>query len=505
MPLVAASVGGYRSSVVTGRPDRRIVLLVLALALGVPAASGSSTAPLASGQRGETLIAGVHAHLTALQRIAERNGGNRAAGTSGYDASARYVAARMRAAGYRVSLQELTFPFVFDRSPPELRALDGTDWSYRAERDYVTLAYSGSGRVEAAVTAVDLLVPSPAPNSSTSGCETSDFAAFPKGSVALLQRGSCTFRVKVSNAVAAGASAVLVMNEGNPGRGGVFSATLGPPQVRVPVIATSSEVGETLRGGARDGATGARALVATDVVAETRRTRNVIAESRKGNPGALVVVGAHLDSVPGGPGINDNGSGSAIVLEVAERLAGTAPHNRLRFVWWGAEELGLVGSTHYVDSLSTAARRRHALYLNFDMVGSPNFVPFVYDGDGSTAGSAPSLPQGSAAIERVLARSFTSRRLSYRQTSIGASSDHFPFAQAGIPVGGLFTGADGRKSAEEAAGFGGREGQPYDPCYHRACDRLTNVSAAALTRMAQAALHAIRHFAQDTSALGRTP
>ena len=465
---------------VTGRPDRRVALLLLALALGVLAVSGSSATLLASGQRGETLIAGVSAHLTAFQRIAERNGGNRAAGTSGYDASARYVAARMRAAGYRVSLQELTFPFVFDRSPPELRALGGTGWSYRAGRDYVTLTYSGSGRVEEAVTAVDLLVPSPAPNSlEPSGCETSDFAAFPRGSVALLQRGSCTFRVKVSNAVAAGASGVVVMNEGNPGRRDVFSATLGPPQVRVPVIATSSEVGEALRGGARDGATGARVLVATDVVAETRRTRNVIAESRRGSPASLVVVGAHLDSVPDGAGINDNGSGSAIVLEAAERLAGTAPRNRLRFVWWGAEELGLVGSRHYVDSLSAAARRRHALYLNFDMVGSPNFVPFVYDGDGSTAGNGPRLPPGSAAIERAFARFFTSRRLSYRQTSIGASSDHFPFAQAGIPVGGLFTGADGRKSAEEAAAFGGREGQPYDACYHRACDRLTNVSGAA--------------------------
>ncbi len=490
---------------VTARSDRRIALLVLLLALGVPAASGSSAAPLASGQRGETLIAGVSAHLTAFQRIAERNGGNRAAGTSGYDASARYVAARMRSAGYRVSLQELTFPFVFDRSPPELRALGGTDWSYRAGRDYVTLAYSGSGRVEAAVTAVDLLVPSPAPNSSTSGCETSDFAAFPKGSVALLQRGSCTFRVKVSNAVAAGASGVLVMNEGNPGRRDVFSATLGPPQVRVPVIATSSEVGETLRGGARDGATGARALVATDVVAETRRTRNVIAESRRGSPESLVVVGAHLDSVPDGPGINDNGSGSAILLEAAEQLAGTTPRNRLRFVWWGAEELGLVGSRHYVDSLSAAARRRHVLYLNFDMVGSPNFVLYVYDGDASADGKGVRVPPGSAVVERVFTRYFDSRRLPYRQTGIGAASDHFPFAQAGIPVGGLFTGADGRKSSEEAAAFGGRAGQPYDPCYHRACDRLTNVSGAALTRMAQAALHAIRHFARDASALGRTP
>jgi len=490
--------------VATRRRDRRIAFVLLALALAVPLTASSAT-PARTEQRttDQSLLAGVREHLTALQRIAERNGGNRAAGTSGYDASARYAAARMRAAGYRVRLQELTFPFVFDRSPPELRALGGASWTHRAGRDYVTLSYSGSGRVEAAVTAVDLLVPSPAPNSSTSGCETSDFAAFPRGSVALLQRGSCTFRVKAANAIAAGASAVVVTNEGNLGRQDVFSATLGPPQVRVPVIAASSEVGEALRGGVRDGATGVRALVETDVVAQTRRTRNVIAESRRGSPRSLVVVGAHLDSVPDGPGINDNGSGSAVVLETAERLARTTPRNRLRFVWWGAEELGLVGSRNYVESLSTTARRDHALYLNFDMAGSPNFVSFVYDGDGSE-GNGARLPPGSDAIERVFTRYFTSRRQAYRQTSIGGSSDHFPFAQAGIPVGGLFTGADGRKSAEEAAAFGGRDGQPYDPCYHRACDRLANVSNAALERIVRAALHAVSVFARDVSTIERS-
>jgi aminopeptidase Y len=493
--------------VTIGRPDRRIALLVVAVALAAPGASGSPSVTHDAQQRPATGItpAGVREHLVALQRIAQRNGGNRAAGTKGFDESARYVAARMRAAGYRVTLQKLTYPFVYDRSPPELRTLDGGAWPYRAGRDYVTLTYSGSGSVEAAVTAVDLLVPSPAANTSTSGCEASDFASVPRGSIALVQRGTCTFRVKVANAVAAGAAAVVVMNEGAPGRTDVFAGTLGPPQVRVPAIAASFPVGEALRNTARDGATGVRALVTADVVSETRRTRNVIADSRVGNPANLVVVGAHLDSVFDGPGINDNGSGSAVVLETAEQLGGTRPRNRLRFVWWGAEELGLVGSRHYVETLSPAARRRHALYLNFDMVGSPNFVPYVYDGDASSAGNGVRLAPGSAVIERVFARYFSSRNLLYRQTGIGGQSDHFPFAQAGIPVGGLFTGADGRKSSGEASAFGGRAGQPYDPCYHRACDRLTNVNGAALTRMAGAAFHAIRRFAADTTALGRTP
>jgi Zn-dependent M28 family amino/carboxypeptidase len=448
-------------------------------------------------------LAGVREHLSAFQRIADRNGTNRSAGTAGYDASAAYVARRMRAAGYRVRLQEFAFPFVVDRSPPVLRAVGATGWSFRANRDYATLAYSGNGRVEAPVFAVDLLVPSPRANASTSGCEAADFRRLPRGSVALLQRGTCTFRRKIANAIMAGASAVVVFNEGNPGRRGLFPGALGAPQVRIPALASSFALGAALRNGVREGTTGITVELTADVTAERRRTRNVIAESRVGSPASVVVAGAHLDSVHRGPGINDNGSGSAVILEVAEQLADTRPANRLRFVWWGAEELGLFGSRHYVERLSPADRRRHALYLNFDMVGSPNFALFMYDGDGSASRrSRASPPPGSAAVERVFTRYFASRGLAYRETGMGGS-DHLPFARAGIPVGGLFTGAAGRKSAAQAAAFGGRTGEPYDPCYHRQCDTLANVSGTALTRVAQAAAHAIGLFAQDVSSVSR--
>ena len=477
-----------------------VALLALGLVFGVVA--GAPAAPHAADQV-RVPLAGIREHLSAFQKIAERNGRNRLAGTSGYDASAGYVARRMRAADYRVRLQEFSFPFVFDRSPPVLRVVDAATQRFRAERDYTTLGYSGSGAVTAQVVAVDLLVPSPGPNESTSGCEASDFAAFPEGAIALLQRGKCFFREKLANAVTAGASAVIVFNEGNPGRRAVFAATLGAPQASIPVLAASFEVGDELRNGVSDGPTGVSVRLETDVVAERRRTRNVIAESRVGNPTRLVVVGAHLDSVQRGPGLNDNGSGSAVILEVAEQLKGLRPRNRLRFVWWGAEELGLLGSRHYVGRLSQAARRTHALYLNFDMVGSPNFVRFVYDGDASSTQSSLELHPASAAIERVFARYFDSRGLAFRETSLGGSSDHAPFARAGIPVGGLFTGAGGLKSEAEASIFGGEAGRPYDACYHRACDTAANVSGVALTQMARAAAHAVRHFARDASGVRR--
>lgn len=470
-----------------------LVCLVTLVASAAAIDTGARTANQARAPG--VSFGGVREHLAAFQAIARRNGGNRFAGTRGYDESASYVARRMRAAGYRVRVQELVFPLVADRSPPTLRPVQASTWPYRAGRDFGTLGYSGSGRVEGPVVAVDLVVPSPEPNASTSGCENADFAGFPRGAVALLQRGTCTFRAKVANAIEAGASAVVVFNEGNEGRRDLVAGTLGTPQVRVPALAASFALGDELRGGVRTGQTGVTVRLSADMIAERRRTRNVIAESRTGRASNVVVIGAHLDSVQRGPGINDNGSGSAVVLEVAEQIARTKPRNRLRFVWWGAEELGLLGSRHYVQRLSPAARRQIALYLNADMVGSPNFARFVYDGDASSA------PPGSAAIERVFTGYFRSRGIEYRETGLGGGSDHASFAAAGIPIGGLFTGADGRKSADEATAFGGSAGQPYDPCYHRPCDTLANVNARALDQLGDALTHAVLRFARNTSSV----
>jgi Zn-dependent M28 family amino/carboxypeptidase len=388
-----------------------------------------------------------------------------------------------------VSLQRFSFQFTDDRSPPTLRVAGSSPATYRAGRDFATLAYSGSGRVEAAVVAVDLLVPSPSQNASTSGCEAADFAGFPRGAVALVQRGSCFFREKVDNAVAAGASAVIAFNEGGAAAEELFRGTLGPPQVRIPALSASFELGDALRNGARSGPTGTRVSVTADVVAERRRTSNVIAESRTGNARNVVVVGAHLDSVAAGPGINDNGSGSAVILEAAEQLASLRPRNRLRFVWWGAEELGLLGSRHYVGRLSPSARRNIALYLNFDMVGSRNFERFVYDGDNSSSGRVR-FPPGSAAIERVFTRWFAARGRETRAAAFGGS-DHLPFVRAGVPSGGLFTGADGRDSS----------GRTHDPCYHRPCDTIANVNWPVLRESLQVTLHAITTFARDASSV----
>jgi aminopeptidase Y len=219
----------------------------------------------------------------------------------------------------------------------------------------------------------------------------------------------------------------------------------------------------------------------TDTESETRTTWNILAESRKGDPGKVVMGGAHLDSVVPGPGINDNGSGTAALLEVAIQLGKVPPRNKLRFAWWGSEELGLLGSTHYVTTLPAAEQAKIALYLNYDMVASPNHSFMIYNGDDSDATGAPAGPPGSDAIEKTFESYYDALRIGHVGTGFDGRSDYGPFIEAGIPSGGLFTGAEGIKTEQEAALFGGTAGQPYDGCYHQACDTIANINDRALT------------------------
>ena len=192
------------------------------------------------------------------------------------------------------------------------------------------------------------------------------------------------------------------------------------------------------------------------------------------------MAGAHLDSVTEGPGINDNGSGSAALLETALRIAKLKPENTLRFAWWGAEESGLVGSTAYVTGLSQAEQDRIALYLNYDMVGSPNYVFMVYDADQSTFVAPVVVPPGSVAIEDLFESYYTWIDEPYDDAAFTARSDYQAFILAGIPSGGLFTGAEVVKTVEQQGFWGGTVGDQFDPCYHIACDTFDNVDLHAL-------------------------
>ncbi|HVE64481.1 MAG TPA: M28 family metallopeptidase [Mycobacteriales bacterium] len=472
-----------------------------------PAGADSAQSEQSStkGFRKGVTVAGIREHLLAFQAHSDNNGGNRVAGGPGFEASAAYVAARATAAGYTVTNHFFDFLFNADRTPPTLRETSPNATTYVDGVDFASMTFSESvPSTTAPVWAVDLVLPqAPAPGATTSGCEASDFLGMPAGSIALLQRGTCSFAIKSANAEAAGAVAAVIFNDGgDAGRVGIINGTLGSPNNGVALGATLA-VGQALANGVTSGNTGSVAEVKVDRVQETRTTRSVIAETPGGDPDHVVVVGAHLDSVPRGAGVNDNGSGSAAILEIAETLAaqGRDVRNKLRFVWWGAEEFGLLGSSAYVASLSQAERDRIELNLNFDMIGSPNYVRFIYDGDNSAFPVGPGSadgPAGSGEIERVFRDYFAAEGLASEPTPFSGRSDYGPFIAAGvgIPAGGLFTGAEGVKTPAQASVYGGTAGTAYDPCYHLACDTINNVNLRGLDEMSDAAAHATLHFSK---------
>jgi len=498
----------------------------LAAAAVLPAGAAASGPPSVSDTaklRKAMSAWGILGHETALQVAALTHEGTRVSGTPGYDASARYVAEKARHAGLKVTQQQFTYPYGFplgETVAPKLQTWGpgGFD-NYTAGifgalfgGDYGVAIASGAGDVVGKVWAVDLVLPPGAEaNTSTSGCEAADFAGMPRGAIALMQRGTCGFADKAFNAAAAGAAAVILFNEGQPGRDGPLFADVGPdpdndPEALapIPVLSTPFALGAELAGGVTNGRTRTLARVKAEWTFGELPTSNVIAETKGGDPDNVIVIGAHLDSVGTGPGINDNGSGSAGILELAEQLAGKKLRNKVRFIWFGAEESGLLGSEHYVANLSPAERARIGAMLNFDMIGSPNFVRLVYDGDLSegdpgAAAVSPEARPGSAIIEDVFLDYFAAVRLPVAPTAFDGRSDYGPFIAptGGIPAGGLFTGAEGIKTPQERAVYGGTAGRQYDPCYHLSCDDLGNLSLTALEQMGDAAAHAAYVLAQS--------
>lgn len=409
-------------------------------------------------------------HLKEFQSIAEANNGHRAAGSRGHEFSGNYIAQKLLAAGYKVELQ----PFSFLKFEKHSAKLQINETSYEDGKEFNVLTYSGNGSVSAPLAAVDVALG--AGNTSTSGCEAEDFAQFPKGSIALIQRGTCNFAQKVVNAAAAGATGVVIFNQGNsPDREELFMGTLSETDhSAIPVLAVSYPFAVQLL----EAAPGAVVAMDVDAEIQKRNSFNVIAETKAGSDANVVMLGAHLDSVAEGPGINDNASGSAALLEIALQMKDTAVTNKVRFGWFSAEELGLIGSTKYVEALTPSEKARITLYVNADMVASPNYMLGVYDGDGSKFGQKG--PEGSALIEKMLHDFFATQGLKSVETELSGRSDYAAFSAAGIAVGGVFTGAEAKKSEEEAVLFGGKAGEAYDSCYHKACDNLSNLSSEAL-------------------------
>jgi Zn-dependent M28 family amino/carboxypeptidase len=465
--LRASNVGAVVNK---SKPILVVVAAIVLVAVGcAPSDTSKALAPIsapafAAALRGRVSTDAMMSHLSKLQDIASANRNTRAVGTPGYDASVDYVVGKLQNSGFDVQTVQFDAR-VFHSDPGSVTIGDQTFVARALEFSLATPLDGVHGPLVAA------------PVGESPGCAPSDYDNLPvSGAVVLVDRGTCPFAQKEGAAVQRGAVAMIVADNVVEERMG---GTLGEnTDVKIPVVSVSKADGAQLHG--RSG------LTTVKVSAETKtiHARNVVAQTKTGSTSNVVVAGAHLDSVPEGPGINDNGSGVAAVLETAVQL-GNSPEvrNAVRFGFWGAEELGLIGSRKYVESLDVNALKDIALYMNFDMLASPNPGYLTYDGDQSLPPDkrgSPVVPEGSAGIERSLVAYLKSAGKIAQDTSFDGRSDYDGFTLAGIPSGGLFSGAEAKKSEEQAKLWGGTAGQAFDPNYHNSTDTLDHIDRTAL-------------------------
>ncbi|KAL5118090.1 hypothetical protein ACEQ8H_003925 [Pleosporales sp. CAS-2024a] len=424
---------------------------------------GDNLRPLVLSEKMQSLITtdGLMGHLKALQAIAEANGGNRAFGLPGYAASVDYIVFQTKnASGFRTWVQD--FPALFNR-------VDSIKFSISNTSYYVIgLSYSPSTTPEG------LTAPIVIGASGPEGCTNAAYDGLDvAGKIVLVQRGTCpdgtTLAGRMKPAAAAGAAAVIIYNDI---ASQVTAGTLSNPNPKEYVstgfinkadgeaIIARLEAGESLE-----------AYFQQTQIIETRITQNVLSETLDGDENNVIMLGAHLDSVQAGPGINDDGSGSTLILEVKKALAKFRVKNRVRFAWWGAEENGLLGSKYYTQNLNASEANKILTYLNFDMVSKGYFG--VFDGDGSSFNL--SGPPGSAAIEKLFVDHLTKNGVNVTAARFTGGSDYQSFMNMGKPVGGLHTGT----------------GVEQDPCYHQACDTIDNPDPATLTINTKAAAHVL--------------
>jgi hypothetical protein len=471
----------------------RAVPAVMAIAVAALAScSSTESAPapeLPRDMAGKVTADGMYTHLRKLQDIAGANKGSRAEGTPGYDASANYVAQVLKDKG-------------FDVQTPEFDRLD------RTEGGNPTLTVAGHGYH---VDQASLLVSTPPggvnaitlrPQKAV-GCTTADYGAVSvKGAIAVVDDTGCSVGDKQNAAIAKGAVGLLVVSQ--PGTNGSPAGLFTPgyyQQLTVPVGVIDNDTDAALR------RTNATVRLVLDSKPVTVKSRNVVAQTKTGDPKNVVLAGAHLDSSAHSPGINDNGSGVAALLEAASAL-GPQPRitNAVRFVFWGSET---EGPTKYVGGLARDQLDDVAMYLSVDMLGSPNAGYFTYDGDQSGQPNpdvpAQTVPSGSAGVERTLAGYLYLAGVRPADMPLSRTTDYGPFLAAGIPVGGLTTGSSQRKTEVQQRLWGGRAGVAFDPNYNTGRDTIDNIDRQALSVMGQAAAFAVGTYAQSVDGVNGVP
>jgi Zn-dependent M28 family amino/carboxypeptidase len=464
-----------------------------ALLVAAPSAAATHKKPSPRDRDAQSFVRDVSMweiarHQAAFQEIATANDGNRhTLGSGGYQESVDYIVETLRDHGYRPKVVDFNFPFWRETAPAVLNQVTPTPKVYRygdadddgsANVDFITMTYSPTANLDnvAVIPTNDIVIPPPGgAGSSTSGCEASDYPASVVGKIALVMRGTCAFVDKAEMAQSVGAAGVIIFNDG------VGDARQNPVfiddnvDLDIPAVVTSHALGKELYDAFVAGQN-PTVDFQTFGVLQDRFFPQVIAQTKAGDPNNVVMLSAHLDSVPEGPGVNDNASGSGALLQMAIELAERRRDLRqaVRFGWWGGEEDGLIGSLYYAQNLSQREVDKIDAVLNYDMLASPNSIRMIYDGDGSDGGNPPG-PPGTGLIEKVHRDWFEYKGLASRTTPFDGRSDYVGFSNRGIPAGGLFSGAEGVKTAAEEATYGGAAGSWYDPCYHQECDDLHTV------------------------------
>jgi Zn-dependent M28 family amino/carboxypeptidase len=365
-----------------------------------------------------------------------------------------------------------------------------------------------------------VLPPTSSP-SSASGCSPNDFNGFTAGRIALIQRGTCTFGVKVQNAEAAGASGVVIFNEGNPGRttvlnGSLVDANNTPFVPAIPVAFTSFDIGQSLYNEYEAGSTPTMSLSIHMIIDPNREDYNVIAESKGGDKNHVVVVDAHLDAIYGA-GMLDNASGSATILDIAQKMKNVNPRNKLRFIWFGGEELGLLGSSYYVNNLSSTELSHIGYDLDADVTATPNYLIGVLDPAGpdlfgrTVTSTFPNRVYKPSTIARDQGVDYLASIGKNHEFLSPVGTDAFSFNAVGVPASGVLTGQDCCKAQEEVDLFGGFTGN-YEgnvPSFDggcvdnpfRWCDNLSNNDPEVLTFMSRTFANMAVGMAFDTKVM----
>ena len=469
-------------------------------------------------------------HMEAFQRIADANPGpdgmaSRNSGEPGYKASVDYVAKAMQDAGYDVTIQTYKFFYFAYAARPVLREISPT------AHDYVLVDEWNSGQSIGTATADlqaagGIVIPPTATTSSTSGCTAADFSGFTAGRIALVQRGGCNFGVKVLNAQAARASGVIIFNEGNPGRTGVLAGSLSDAAGNrivptIPVGFTSFDIGSRLLTEYQQAVQAGTALprLFLNISAVTNPNAddyNVIAESKGGNKNHVLVVDAHLDAIYGA-GMLDNASGSATILDIAQQMKNVNPLNKLRFIWFGGEELGLLGSSYYVNNLTSTEASHIGYDLDADVTATPNYTVGVLDPAGpdlfgrTVTATFPNRVYKPSTVSRDQSIAYFDSIGMNHELFSPVGTDAFSFNAIGVPASGLLTGQDCCKNQHEVDLFGGYLGnfEGNVPSFDggcvdnpfRWCDNLSNNDPKVLTFMSKAFANTVVRMAFDTNVM----